>query len=136
MHRQALDYSYLRNAGHKHWLARVFPATTLKYEREHPGPMTGPMSEPDILIAANWPELLQQQVWQKWFAWHPVCLFMSGRYVWLRSVHRRCVRNFGLSFCAYTDEPDAFHRQARRKRTRLNDQRMQLVKSLRPSLAL
>ncbi len=29
--------------------------------------------------------------WRRWFAWHPVMLGYHGRWVWLRTIHRRYV---------------------------------------------
>ena len=49
-----------------------------------------------------------QQPWEIWFAWHPVKLYMTRRYCWLRTIHRRCVIKNGLESCEYTDQPEDY----------------------------
>lgn len=46
--------------------------------------------------------------WRPWFAWHPVRLYMTGQFAWLRRIHRRWVIKPVGTSCEYTDDPAAF----------------------------
>ena len=59
--------------------------------------------------AAPGPDIsIMQDPWGAWFAWHPVKLYMTRRYCWLRTIHRRCVTKNGLQSCEYTDQPEEY----------------------------
>jgi hypothetical protein len=49
--------------------------------------------------------------WEAWFAWHPVHLYGTIRFAWLRRISKRQVltgrRNLKIE---YTDSPDEFPR--------------------------
>ena len=51
---------------------------------------------------------ITQQPWAAWFAWRPVKLYMTRRYCWLRTIHRRCVTKNGFQSCEYTDRPEDY----------------------------
>ena len=46
--------------------------------------------------------------WAPWFAWHPVCLYMESRSLWLCRIWRRPVNKNGLDSWDYTDVPHNF----------------------------
>jgi len=46
--------------------------------------------------------------WERWYAWRPVKLYMSGRYAWLRVIYCRCLHKNGIETCDYTDTPEDF----------------------------
>jgi hypothetical protein len=51
---------------------------------------------------------ITQHPWASWFAWRPVKLYMTRRYCWLRTIHRRCVTKNGFQSCEYTDRPEDY----------------------------
>jgi hypothetical protein len=51
---------------------------------------------------------LRVQPWQPWFAWHPVRLYMTGQFAWLKRVYRRHVIKPVGATCEYTDDPGEF----------------------------
>ena len=51
---------------------------------------------------------LQVEPWHPWFAWHPVRLYMTGQFAWLRQVYRRHVVKPVGTMCEYTDDPGEF----------------------------
>ena len=77
---------------------RAFPARFLKKEP----PMSSVEHPPEPCAA------LQVDPWHPWFAWHPVRLYMTGQFAWLRLVHRRYVTKAVGSICEYTDDPIEF----------------------------
>jgi|GEM_PF-5658662 len=77
---------------------RAFPARFLKKEP----PMSSAELPPEPSAA------LLVDLWQPWFAWRPVRLYMTGHFAWLRRVHRRCVIKPVGSVCEYTDDPVEF----------------------------
>ena len=67
-----------------------------------------PMSAPQQADLQKTEALRYKSDWENWFAWHPVRLYMTGRVVWLRHIHRRNVSRSGVATCDYTDQPDQF----------------------------
>ena len=51
---------------------------------------------------------LRVQPWHPWFAWHPVRLYMTGQFAWLRLIYRRHVTKPVGAVCEYTDNPREF----------------------------
>ena len=76
----------------------VAPARFLKKET----PMSSAEFSPEPIAT------LQVEPWEPWFAWHPVRLYMTGQFAWLRLVHRRYVTKPVGSSCEYTDDPAEF----------------------------
>jgi hypothetical protein len=64
------------------------------------------MSSADLLQEPT--TALRVDPWHPWFAWRPVRLYMTGRFAWLRQVHRRTVTKPVGSSCEYTDDPAEF----------------------------
>jgi hypothetical protein len=52
--------------------------------------------------------VFDEEPWQSWFAWHPVKLYMTPHYAWLRMIYRRCVTKNSVVICDYTDTPAEF----------------------------
>jgi hypothetical protein len=65
-----------------------------------------PMSSTDLSQESA--AALRVDPWHPWFAWHPVRLYMTGQFAWLRLVHRRTVTKPVGSSCEYTDDPAEF----------------------------
>jgi hypothetical protein len=49
-----------------------------------------------------------QGKWERWFAWHPVRLYMTSRFAWLTTIYRRCVTKGDVASRDYTDSPEEF----------------------------
>lgn len=64
--------------------------------------------EPMVRVAGDGRIIYRAEPWQRWFAWHPVRLYMGSRYAWLRWIWRRCVDKNGIDACDYTDTPEKF----------------------------
>jgi hypothetical protein len=54
------------------------------------------------------PILTTMGEWERWFAWHPVRIYMTPRFAWLSTIYRRCVTKGFIESCDYTDAPDEF----------------------------
>ena len=52
--------------------------------------------------------LIVEGDWEPWFAWHPVRLYSTGNFAWLRRIYRRCLIKGGFETCEYTDMPEQF----------------------------
>jgi hypothetical protein len=63
---------------------------------------------PDPATEALQPILMAMGEWERWFAWHPVHLYMTSRIAWLSTIYRRCVKKGCIESWDYTDAPDEF----------------------------
>ena len=72
--------------------------------------VSDPAQAPSVPAEAPNPDpvITYETAWEGWFAWHPVRLYMTGHYAWLRRIHRRCVTKAGVPSCDYTDSPEDF----------------------------
>ena len=67
--------------------------------------MSDILEVPVVRVAGDTSIVFNTKPWERWFAWHPVRLYMSSRHAWLRWIWRRCVDKNGLESCDYTDGP-------------------------------
>ncbi len=52
--------------------------------------------------------IIEEEQWERWFAWKPVTLYVVHKICWLRKIHRRRVTKHGLRISEYTDKPEEY----------------------------
>ena len=61
-----------------------------------------------VRVSGDESVLVALMPWEPWFAWHPIKLYMSRQYAWMRWIWRRSVDKNGIDGCDFTDAPEDF----------------------------